>query len=339
VSFGEPLSLAQALDGDGSVPKAAFEVLHRINLVTPITQSAIVALALLGGEDRALTFDEGRALARPLLEYVHARGLPTVPGVEVGRAELGRKALATLVREGVVKEFTGGTEPVYAIAQDRHLEAAFYRNNVIHHFVTRAITELALVHAAEGDFDDRPAETWEEALRLRDLLKFEFFFPRKRTFADDLRTELGILDPGWEQRPAEPEEIRAMLMQAPVHLAHRVLGPFAEAYEVVADRLAARDPRSPVDEPAFLAECVGVGRQHLMQRRLDTPESISRELFRGALRLAANRDLVDPGRDELRVRREAFAAEVRDVVRRIRVIRAVALSGGDRERAETMWGT
>jgi glycerol-3-phosphate O-acyltransferase len=239
------------------------------------------------------------------------------------------------VREGVVTEFTGGTEPVYEIASNRHLEASFYRNNVIHHFVTRAITELALMHAAEGDFDDLSAEVWDEALRLRDLLKFEFFFPRKRTFAEDLRTELGILDPDWEQRPVEPEEIRAVLTQAPVHLAHRVLGPFIEAYEVVAERLAARDPRSPVEEPAFLAECAGVGRQHLMQRRLDSPESISSELFRGALRLAANRDLVDAGRDELRVQREAFAAEVRDVVRRIRVIRALATSGG--EKAETPW--
>src|SRR5213078_2703550 len=129
---------------------------------------------------------------------------------------------------------------------------------------------------------------------------------------------------GLERRPAEPDQIRAVLAQAPVHLAHRVLGPFLEAYEVVAERLAAHDPRSPVDEAAFLAEALGVGRQYLLQRRLDNAESISGELFRGALRLAANRGLLDPGGDELRARREAFAAEVRDVLRRIRAIRALA---------------
>jgi glycerol-3-phosphate O-acyltransferase len=81
---------------------------------------------------------------------------------------------------------------------------------------------------------------------------------------------------------------------------------------------------------------MGLGRQYLLQRRLDSAESISGELFRGALRLAANRGLVEPGGDELRVRREAFAAEVRDVVRRIHVIRALALSGEAPAR-ETPW--
>jgi glycerol-3-phosphate O-acyltransferase len=326
VRFGEPLSLAEELKQDETVPKIAFEVLHRVNSVTPITPSAVVALALLGGEDRALTFEEGRGLVRPLLEYVGARGIPRTSGVEIGKTEVVRGAVANLVREGVVREFTGGTEPVYSIAPDKHVEAAFYRNNVVHHFVTRGIVELALLRAAEETFADPAGEVWEEALRLRDLLKFEFFFPRKRTFADDVRTEMAILDPDWEQRPEESREIRALLERAPTLLAHRVVGPFVEAYGVVANRLAARDAADEVDERTFIGECVGVGRQYVMQLRLDSPESVSRELFRGALRLAANRDLVEPGGDDLRRAREAFASEMEDVVRRVAVIRALARS-------------
>ncbi len=328
VRFGEPLSLAEGLSEDGTVPKIAFEVLHRVNSVTPITPSAIVALALLGGEDRALTFDEGRALLRPVLEYVTVRDIPTVPGVEVGKTEVARVALTTLVREGVVTEFTGGTEPVYAIAPEKHVEAAFYRNNVVHHFVTRAIVELALQRAAEGEFADPAGEVWEEALRLRDLLKFEFFFPRKRTFAEDVRAEMAILDPDWEQRPAEPKEIHGVLARAPVLLAPRVLGPFVEAYAVVAGRLAALDPRTEVDESAFLRECVGVGRQYVMQQRLDSPESVSRELFRGTLRLAANRELMGPDGDDLGAARAAFATEIDDVVRRVAALRELARGEG-----------
>ena len=150
VTFAEPLSLAEALANDDGVPKIAFEVLNRINGVTPITASAVVALALLGGHDRAITLEEGRALVRPLLEYADARGLPRVAGVEIGRSDVVQRALALLVREGVVTEFADGTEPVYEIAPGRHVEAAFYRNNVVHHFVTRAIAELALLPMAEG---------------------------------------------------------------------------------------------------------------------------------------------------------------------------------------------
>jgi glycerol-3-phosphate O-acyltransferase len=89
---------------------------------------------------------------------------------------------------------------------------------------------------------------------------------------------------------------------------------------VVAERLAARDPRTPVVEPEFMAECSGVGRQMLLQGRLHGPESLSRELFAGALRLASNLDLVDPGREELARRRQEWAVQVRDVVGRIVLI-------------------
>ena len=48
---------------------------------------------------------------------------------------------------------TGGTESVYRIAPISELEAAFYRNAIIHFFVNRAIVELALV------LPPRPAAT------------------------------------------------------------------------------------------------------------------------------------------------------------------------------------
>jgi glycerol-3-phosphate O-acyltransferase len=89
---------------------------------------------------------------------------------------------------------------------------------------------------------------------------------------------------------------------------------------VVAERLAARDPRTPVVEADFLGECGGMGQQMLLQGRLHGPESLSRELFASALQLARNLDLVDPGREELARRRQDWAAQVRDVVRRVVVI-------------------
>ena len=111
-----------------------------------------------------------------------------------------------------------------------------------------------------------------------------------------------------------------MLCGAPLLIAHRVLRSFVDAQLVVAERLAARDPRTPVVEAEFLDECGGVGQQMLLQGRLHGPESLSRELFASALKLAANLDLVDPGREELARRRQEWAAQVRDVVGRVAVI-------------------
>ena len=133
-----------------------------------------------------------------------------------------------------------------------------------------------------------------------------------------------MLDPDWEQRPAEPESARELLAGAHPHFAHAVLRPFLEAYEIVSERLAAKDPEQPIDDKAFLAECVGVARQYVLQKRLRSPDSISRELFGSAMRLAANRDLLQPGGAELSERRRAFAEEVRGEVRRVAVVRELA---------------
>jgi glycerol-3-phosphate O-acyltransferase len=215
--------------------------------------------------------------------------------------------LATLAAQGVVTVYDGGEEPVHAIERGQHLVAAFYRNSAIHHFVDRAIAELVML----GD----PAQRWDEAMRLRDHLKFEFFFPERDAYRDRIGAELERLDPEWETADG-----RQVLCAAPLLVAHRVLRSFVDAQLVVAERLAARDPRTPVVEAEFLGECSGMGQQMLLQGRLHGPESLSRELFASAMQLARNLDLVDPGREELARRRQEWAAQVRDVVRRVVVI-------------------
>jgi glycerol-3-phosphate O-acyltransferase len=268
---------------------------------------ALVPLALLGAHDRALTLSQVREVVDPLLAYVARRGLPATGLDELRHAEGVRSVLATLGRHGVVTAYTEGTEPVYAIEPGQHLVAAYYRNNAIHWFVNRAIAELAA-------FGDPPID---HALAVRDLLKYEFFFADKATFRDELAEEFALL--GWSPsaRPADPSQA---LGEVPFLAAHRVLRSFVDAYLVVADRLAARDPRSPVERKPFLDECVAVGRQYLLQRRIRSNESVSVELFSGALRLAANRDLVDPGRDELAERRQDFADEVAAVAATIALV-------------------
>jgi glycerol-3-phosphate O-acyltransferase len=313
VRFAEPLSLRDAMAADGDtgdrdawrlrLQKVAFEVAVRINRVTPATATAMVALALLGVRDRALTLGQVRQVLEPLRDYLAERGLPRTD--EALRTGAGvRRVLGALARQRVVTIYDGGQEPVYAIEQGQHLVAAFYRNSAIHHFVDRAVAELVLLSP--------PADRWDEAMRLRDQLKFEFFFPGKQAYRVQLAAELARLDPGWESADG-----RAVLGRSRLLMAHRVLRSFLDAQLVVAERLGAHDPARPVEEKEFLAECGGVGRQMLLQGRLHGPESLSRELFSGALRLAANLDLTGPGGAELTRRRQAFAARLRDVVARV----------------------
>ena len=107
--------------------------------------------------------------------------------------------------------------------------------------------------------------------------------------------------------------------------AHRVLRPIVEAYRVVADALLTQ-PDAPFDDAAFLTKCLALGKQYHLQRRIRSAESVSKLLFEAAVRLARNRELLNADIPNLAGRRRAFAEELRDLIRRIDAIGALAAS-------------
>lgn len=328
VTIGRPLSLAEALrqepDQRLAIQKAAFAVCHRINEVTPVTASSLVMLAFLGIEDRALTVPELGFILGPMVDYITSRGLPTAGDVDLNDPRVIRKALLTHVDSGVLRRFDKGDERVYYLGKDQHLVAAFYRNNTIHFLVARAIAELVLQKAVDEHYDDPIADGWAEAKRIRDLLKFEFFFSDRDTFEREMRTELGLIDPEWESVMTDPARTETMLASIRPYLAHRVLLPFLEAYQVVADQLVLAPPSKAFDEKAFTTHCLDVAQQRRLRQQIASSESVSGELFATALNLARNRDLVEAADDGVKARRAAFAEEIRVLVARLRHIRGLA---------------
>ncbi|GAA0629819.1 glycerol-3-phosphate 1-O-acyltransferase [Sporichthya brevicatena] len=332
IRFGEPFSLRQALDEAGEGPaqldKVAFRICDGINRATPVTSSALLTFTLLGSHDRALTLAEvGRVLA-PLLDYLDARGIPRTDNDSASphslREEAGlRAALDHLVAVGVATVFTGGPEPVWSIQAGQHRVAAFYRNGALHHLVTRAIVELALLEvSAKPVCESSIAESWAEAQRMRDLLKFEFFFPPSEQFRSDVVKELQLLDPNWENQDG-PDGGAKILSSSRLLVAHRALRSFFDAQLVVATALAERDPAAEVVTGPFLEECLGLGQQMLLRGRLHRADSVSRELYSTALRLARHRGLLEtaaPGTVEaeaVQAARHHYLAEVTDVLERL----------------------
>ncbi len=287
VAFGEPLALRAAL-GDAADPAAdddavkfavqrtGIEVCHRINTATPVTNTALVALALLGSQEKARTRPEVMRDVEALAEHADQRGVRRVGGDT-------RSAIAELCESGVVECFDGGTEPVYRVAPERHLLAAFYANSAVHAFVVRAIAEVAL------DAEDPMAS----ALAVRDLLKFEFFFAAREPFEAEMATEL----------EGAPRPL----------VAHRVLRPIAEAYLIAAEVLAAA-PAGAADRDALTEASLGVARQRLLQGRIGSPDAISTELLGTAFDLADNRDLLGADATE---GRQTWLDEVRALCGRL----------------------
>jgi glycerol-3-phosphate O-acyltransferase len=336
IRFGEPLALSNVLGQTNgeidpapdepalAVRKVSFEVAVRINRATPVTPISLVTLALLGTGDRSLTVPETVQVLENMVAYVIRRKLPTTEELDLDRTEGVEHALQALIESGVVTCYDQGPEPVYAIREDQHLTAAYYRNTVIHFFVNASIVELALLGAADEDELDPRDVFWDEAMRLRDLLKFEFFFSEKEEFRNELREELGRQNPSWETALASGREpIVGLLRSLKPFFAHRVLRPFLDAYAVAAEVLERWEPADEVDEATFTSRALGLGKQHQLQKRIHSPESVSKVLFQTALRLATNRGLLEPGPD-VALRRRAFAEQIRDAARRVEAIDALA---------------
>ncbi|EGD55498.1 glycerol-3-phosphate 1-O-acyltransferase [Gordonia neofelifaecis] len=340
VRFGEPFSLRQALAeaGEGRVrlEKVSFKVMDEINAATPISATSLAGFALLGAEDRAYTAHEIEVILEPLLSYIDTRRLPG-PDPSLCRGLGLLNTLRELTDAGVLDTFAGGPEQVWSIAPENHAVAAYYRNGALHHFVDRAIVELGMLAVSDGDVvEGAPspdaqasadegllAPAQQEALRIRDLLKFEFFFPAKKEYLHRLGAEMDLIAPGWRTDRRTKEWVHTALLASGGQLfARRTLQTFFDAQLVVATRLVSAGSDG-LDKEAVLTDCLGLGRQMSLQGVVHSKDSVSRELYDAAYQLADNRGAITGEPQEVMARRRAWLNEVE--VMRARLGRIAAI--------------
>ncbi len=325
IRFGAPISLRGFLalqddlpdDADDThnpaIPKLAFEVAVRLNEVTPITPISLVALALLSADDRSLTVAETAQVLAPYLDFATRRDLPTSEKLQLDHNDQIAATLDQLVDSLVVERFEGSTDSVYRVGQDQHLAAAYYRNTIIHFFVNRAITEMALAHVSEnGETTNLQRAVLDEALRLRDLLKFEFFFSASDEFEQQIRNELADHDPEL-QHHLETGDVTAILDTFRPYVSHAILRPFFEAYRVVGDIIESHAYETGVTKETIRPQALDLGKQYVLQGLVAKPESVSKVLFESALSLAENRGLFTDG-PHIIADRQSFATELLDAV-------------------------
>jgi len=292
-SAAEPRGEARSRRGQPRAPEARLRGLRADQRGHAITPVSLVTLALLGTGGVAQTVP-GRDAAP--LEPAHRRRAPRPAEHRPHRARDTRgcrAVLDALAANEVVDRFAEGSEPVYRIGVQRELAAAYYRNSVNPLLCRPRDRGGGAARGRRGArARDRVAAFWRAAMQLRDLLKFEFFFPDRDAFAASCaaisraRPELGGAARAQRRRRARAGEALAPVQRPPRTAA------VIEAYRVVADRLAQTPPETVIDKRGFVDACLGLGRQYHLQRRIHSGESVSQVLFEAALKVADNRGLV-----------------------------------------------
>lgn len=333
VRFPEAVSMRQHLgpahgplahDSDAkrlALQKMSFEVAWRILQATPVTATGLVCALLLTTRGAALTLDQLHHTLQDSLDYLERKQTPMSTSALRLRSRDGVRAAVDALSNGhPITRVDGGREPVWQIAPDEQHAAAFYRNSVIHAFLETSIVELALAHARHAD-GDRVEAFWSQAMRLRDLLKFDFYFADSAAFRDNIAEEMDWHD-NWEaQLAAGGEKIDAMLFTKRPLMAEAMLRVFFEAYEIVADVL--RDAPADINQKELTTLALGVGRQYVAQTRVRSSESVSALLFDTARQVVADQDLLAPAPD-LTERRIAFRQELRNVQRDLDYVGRIA---------------
>jgi glycerol-3-phosphate O-acyltransferase len=337
LDFGDPVVLERAPDTEDSLAlsKIAFEVAVQANKVTPITLPAITCMVLLGAAPRALTLRELQLAALKLVRWSRDRGIRVTSDFTPERLGHVRDLANAMVEMGLLIRYDEGSDTVFGIEPDKHPVASYYRNTIIHHFVNKALIELALLGTADAVSGAQPVDPLErfraETERLRDLFKFEFFYPEKTEFRQQVERELSRTDPDWQgQLGRDGQKALQLLEESRPLVAHASLVPFVEAYSVVFDLLARLDPSATLDEADGIARALKEGRQAYLQRRITSEASIGKLLFGNALRLAANLGLTSgqaaEGGADLRERRIRLLREFKELSRRLDRIRLMAWS-------------
>jgi putative phosphoserine phosphatase/1-acylglycerol-3-phosphate O-acyltransferase len=187
IRFSDPVDMLAESKVDTSVhamgdrpklPKFAFNLVHEINNVTPVTTGSLIFTSLLS--QFALTKIQLETSVVELMELVEnhkadalvERGKPLNQSIQT--------ALNRFIKSGMVRKIGQGHTTKYSIVPEKYLAATYYANMSVHYLFHRAFIELALVKLKMSRSKYRLRLFWEEIMTLRDMFKFEFFYSNKR---------------------------------------------------------------------------------------------------------------------------------------------------------------
>jgi glycerol-3-phosphate O-acyltransferase len=164
VRFGEPLVLRDWLGPASRLPPRdapetrallqdmAAEVCRRIESAMPVTASALLALHLLGApQGERLPIARLQAALRETLAFLEARMAPLTESARALASPAGLEgALALFAANGLLAEGGDRAGRAVGIAPGAELEAAYYRNTILHHLRDAAVAELGRIEGASA---------------------------------------------------------------------------------------------------------------------------------------------------------------------------------------------
>ena len=186
-------------------------------------------------------------------------------------------------------------EIVYQIPERKRVELSYYKNTILHFFVSEALVAAAIVSGTEKTVSVTIAK--RRVRYMSRLLKREFFYPEKPFFDDHFKKSLSYFrENGWiDCDDLEDGTIRPLGSRAGLEFFRGLLVPLFESYWLMASHLRKLDQR-PMEKKDFVKKVQRRGKMLYRKGRIRYLEALSRSLLDGALDVYTQWELVSISR-------------------------------------------
>ena len=303
IRFGDPVEIdehQQAIIPDmeedsyadkNTLPRFAFELIHKANSITPVTTVSLICHVLLN--DFALTKREIEFKVNKLMAYIGQKQEDVLidRGKKIGVTI--QTALNLLKGARIVQKSRAGQRAQYSLVSTEYLPATYYANMASGHLYHQAFIEMALVKIKDDTSANRITNFWEEIMRLRNLFKFEFFYTNKPKFSSEMEAELLRFDKNWRSVVADPKgDISALFKKQDLFVSRAILLSYLEADKVVCHTLNSWDTDDEFTDSEFLDLAMFKGKELHWQSKITRLDSVSKPFLINALRFAKNANLI-----------------------------------------------
>ncbi|RMA58699.1 HAD-IB family hydrolase [Ulvibacter antarcticus] len=334
IRFGEPVEVDEHLNAiipdleedsysdKNTLPRFAFELIHKANTITPVTTVSLVCNVLLN--DFALTKKEIEYKVNKLMTYIGEKKADVLidRGNKIGVTI--QTALNLLMAAGIVQKSRAGQRAQYSLAASEYLPATYYANMASGHLYHRAFIEMALVKIKNDHSENRILNFWKEIMELRNLFKFEFFYTNKAKFSTEIEDELKRFDPNWRQILTNPNgDISGLLVKQNLFVSRAILLSYLEANKIVCHSLNNWDTDDEFKDEDFIELCMFKGKELHWQSRITRLDSVSKPFLTNALRFAKNSKLTPVERKLDYNRLDDWMLQLEDISERLAFLKRI----------------
>jgi len=296
IRFGQPLMLKDYLDragdaGDKTQKRLAFHLIRAINRTSLVTPLAVLASAVLTRHRRGFLFQELLDTVAILMNFLKRYHVPMATSLSNTDKAI-EETLALLVKGNVGKamEAADGSEVFYYVDDENKRELEYYKNNIVHWFMSHAFVALSLLAGKEEIKSASSIESDYEFFKR--LFRYEFIYDEGITVQDKIKEATAyFVDAAYIAPSLSPKGFlvtRLGFDQLPMWASFPKT--FLEPYWIATRALISNEKRN-ANKSDIIKKMYYLGQRFHKQGVISHLEGVSRLSFENALRII-NQDIL-----------------------------------------------